>query len=82
MTILNLLSQLEVTGAETYVESLVGELTKRGHCFLVASDTRPWDCYEDPFESRRIGIFPDLTRAGFTRRISGYYHWYRKITGR
>jgi hypothetical protein len=39
MTILHLLSQLEVTGAETYVESLGGELTKHGHRFLVASDT-------------------------------------------
>jgi len=39
MTILHLLSQLEVTGAETYVESLVAELGQRGHRFLVASDT-------------------------------------------
>jgi glycosyltransferase involved in cell wall biosynthesis len=39
MIVLHLLSQTEVTGAETYVESLVGELSRRGHRFLVASDT-------------------------------------------
>lgn len=39
MTILHLLSQQEVTGAETYVESLIAELSRRGHRFLVVSDT-------------------------------------------
>jgi hypothetical protein len=82
VTILHLLSQLEVTGAETYVESLVGELPKRGHRFLVGSDTGPWDYCKDPFEIRRIGIFPGLTQAGFMRKISGYYHRYRRIIGR
>jgi len=82
MTILHLLSQLEVTGAETFVESLVGELTKRGHRFLVASDTGPRGYRQDPFEIRQIGIFPGLSRAGFMRKISGYYHRYRRITGR
>lgn len=82
MTILHHPSQLEVTGTETYVESLVGELTKRGHRFLVASDTGSWDYCKDPFEIHRIGIFPGLTRAGFKRKISGYYHRYRRITGR
>ncbi len=82
MTILHLPSQLEVTITETHVESLVGELTKRGHRFLVTSDIGPRNYRQDPFEIRRIGIFPGLTRAGFMHKIFGYYHRYRRMTGR
>lgn len=57
MTVLHILSQLEVTGTETYVESLVGELTKRGHRFLVASDTltRPIQADYHPVRLHRRG---------------------------
>jgi hypothetical protein len=82
MTILHLPSQLEVTITETHVESFVGELTKRWPRFLVASDTGPRDYRQDPFEIRQIGIFPGLSRAGLMRKISEYYHRYRRITGR
>jgi hypothetical protein len=71
MTILHLPSQLEVTITETHVESLVGELTKRGHLFLVASDIGHRDYRQGPFEIRQIGIFPGLTRAGFSTRLPG-----------
>jgi len=37
MTILHLPSQLEVTNTETHVESLVGELTKRGPALCTRS---------------------------------------------
>ncbi len=81
MTTLHHQSQLEVPGAETYVESLVGELNKRGHRFLVASNTGSRvtaRTFRDPPDRD----LPGLTRTGFMRKISGYYHRYRRMTGR
>jgi len=57
-------------------------IASEGFACAFASDTGPQDFKEDPFEIRRIGIFPGLTRAGFLRKISGYYHRYRMLTGR
>lgn len=57
-------------------------LSSEGFACSFASDTGPRDFREDPFEIRRIGIFPGLTQTGFLRKISGYYHRYRKLTGR
>jgi peptidoglycan/xylan/chitin deacetylase (PgdA/CDA1 family) len=53
-----------------------------GFTCAFASNTGPRNFRDDPFEIRRIGIFPGLTRNGLLRKISGFYHHYRKITGR
>lgn len=53
-----------------------------GFTCAFASDSGPRDFRKDPFEIRRIGIFPGLSRAGFLRKISGFYHRYRRLTAR
>jgi len=63
----------------TNVKQLV---RSEGFVCAFASDTGPKDFRKDPFEIRRIGIFPGLSRVGFLRKVSGFYHRYRKMTGR
>lgn len=52
----------------------VKELTRRaGFKYGVATDSGPLAVHEDPFEVRRIVIFPNTTPRRFARKVTGHY---------
>ena len=48
-----------------------------GYQFAVATDSGPRAMHRDPFQIRRIGVFPRTTVFGLWRKIRGNYWWRR-----
>lgn len=58
----------------------VKEIVKEaGFQCAFATDSGPLKFREDPFEIRRIGMFPGTGLVGFLRKTSGLYHHYRQF---
>ncbi|MCY7351548.1 MAG: polysaccharide deacetylase family protein [Cytophagaceae bacterium] len=56
----------------------VKELTRQaGFTYGIATDSGPLAVHEDPFEVRRIVVFPDTTPRRFARKVTGHYTFYR-----
>ncbi len=52
-----------------------------GYRLGIASDSGPLAMLEDPFELRRIQVFPGTGKLGFIRKVSGRYLFKKKARG-
>src|SRR3989338_1998883 len=60
-------------------EELKGIVKGAGFHFGIASDSGPRRFWNDPFEVRRIQIFPGFSLFSFLKKSSGWYHHYKRI---
>jgi peptidoglycan/xylan/chitin deacetylase (PgdA/CDA1 family) len=58
-------------------ESAKSEAKAAGYCFAVATDSGPRALHQDPFQIRRIAVFPRTDAFGLWRKIRGNYVWRR-----
>ena len=58
-------------------ESAKSEAKAAGYSFAVATDSGPHALHQDPFQIRRIGVFPGTDIFGLWRKIRGNYVWRR-----
>ncbi len=50
-----------------------------GYTFGVATDSGGKNIWKDPFEIRRIPVFPGASRFSFWKKTTGRYHAYKKV---
>ena len=58
-------------------ESAKSEVKDAGYRFAVATDSGPRQMHEDPFQIRRIAVFPRTNTFSLWRKIRGNYVWRR-----
>jgi len=58
-------------------ESAKSEAKAAGYRFAVATDSGPRALHQDPFQIRRIAVFPRTDTFGLWRKIRGNYVWRR-----
>ena len=58
-------------------ESAKSEAKAAGYHFAVATDSGPRALHQDPFQIRRIAVFPRTDAFGLWRKIRGNYVWRR-----
>jgi hypothetical protein len=58
------------------VKALVAEA---GYRYAVAGETGPAVFYADPFEIRRVQVFPWTNAFGFWKKTQPWYHRYREF---
>ncbi len=58
-------------------EDAKSEVISAGYRFAVATDSGPRQMHADPFQIRRIAIFPRTSAFGLWRKIRGNYVWRR-----
>lgn len=58
-------------------ENAKSEVISAGYRFAVATDSGPRQMHTDPFQIRRIAVFPRTSTFGLWRKIRGNYVWGR-----
>ena len=58
-------------------DSAKSEVKAAGYRFAVATDSGPRALHKDPFQIRRIAVFPRTSTFGLWRKIRGNYVWRR-----
>jgi len=52
---------------------------RAGFSFGIATDSGGRDFWSDPYEIRRIPIFPGASAFSFIKKTSGWYHRYKRV---
>jgi peptidoglycan/xylan/chitin deacetylase (PgdA/CDA1 family)/glycosyltransferase involved in cell wall biosynthesis len=60
-------------------ESIKAMTKKAGYTFGIATDSGTKDFWSDPFELRRIPVFPGASKFSFWKKTTGKYHAYKKV---
>ncbi len=63
-------------------ERVKGAVREAGYTFGVATDSGPLAIHEDPYQIRRIAVFPNTNVRGFARKVRGDYAIKRASTDR